>query len=64
MLKNGYDESDHENLIRLVILPCYNFVDLKEIMNHLFATIYLNSSYLINNEYNLAKCLSCGKKSS
>jgi len=42
------DESDHENPVRLVIVPRSNRVDKTSIMNHLFATTELERSYRIN----------------
>lgn len=42
------DESDHENPTRLVIVPRSNRVDIEPLMNHLFATTDLESSYRIN----------------
>lgn len=42
------DESDHENPTRLVIVPRSNRVDVEQLMNHLFATTDLESSYRVN----------------
>ncbi|MEO5342450.1 MAG: DNA topoisomerase IV subunit A [Gammaproteobacteria bacterium SHHR-1] len=42
------DESDHENPIRLVIVPRSNRVDLERVMSHLFATTDLEKSYRAN----------------
>lgn len=42
------DESDHENLTRLVIVPRSNRVDVETLMAHLFATTDLERSYRIN----------------
>jgi topoisomerase-4 subunit A len=42
------DESDHENACRIVIIPRSNRVDTAELMNHLFATTELESSYRVN----------------
>ncbi|QHS09199.1 DNA topoisomerase IV subunit A [Sinimarinibacterium sp. NLF-5-8] len=42
------DESDHENPIRLVIVPRSNRVDLDQLMAHLFATTDLEKSYRVN----------------
>lgn len=42
------DESDHENPTRFVIIPRSNRVDVEALMNHLFATTDLESSYRIN----------------
>lgn len=48
MVEDLRDESDHENLTRLVIVPRSNRVDLEALMNHLFATTDLERSYRIN----------------
>ncbi len=42
------DESDHENPCRIVIVPRSNRVDADEVMQHLFATTELESSYRVN----------------
>jgi topoisomerase IV subunit A len=42
------DESDHENPTRLVIVPRSNRVDVEQLMNHLFATTDLESTYRVN----------------
>jgi topoisomerase IV subunit A len=42
------DESDHENPVRLVIVPRSNRVDLTEVMNHLFVTTDLERNYRVN----------------
>lgn len=42
------DESDHENPIRLVIVPRSNRVDIERVMLHLFATTDLERSYRVN----------------
>ena len=42
------DESDHENPCRIVIIPRSNRVDADELMQHLFATTDLESSYRVN----------------
>jgi topoisomerase-4 subunit A len=42
------DESDQDNLTRLVIVPRSNRVDVEQLMNHLFATTDLEKSYRIN----------------
>lgn len=42
------DESDHENLTRLVIVPRSNRVNIDTLMTHLFATTDLERSYRIN----------------
>jgi topoisomerase-4 subunit A len=48
MVEDIRDESDHENPIRLVLVPRSNRVDLVEVMNHLFATTDLERSYRVN----------------
>ena len=48
MIDDLRDESDHENPTRLVISPRSNRVDLKSVMDHLFATTDLERSYRIN----------------
>ena len=48
MVENLRDESDHENPIRLVIVPRSNRVDLPALMAHLFATTDLERSYRVN----------------
>jgi topoisomerase IV subunit A len=42
------DESDHENPIRLVIVPRSNRIDVESVMLHLFATTDLERSYRVN----------------
>ncbi len=42
------DESDHENPVRLLILPRSNRVDVDALMLHLFATTNLERSYRVN----------------
>jgi topoisomerase IV subunit A len=42
------DESDHENPMRLVIVPRSNRVDAVELMDHLFATTDLERTYRVN----------------
>lgn len=42
------DESDHENLTRLVIVPKSNKVDVEALMAHLFATTELERTYRVN----------------
>jgi topoisomerase-4 subunit A len=42
------DESDHENPVRVVIVPRSNRVDLQQLMAHLFATTDLERSYRVN----------------
>ncbi|PCI70146.1 MAG: DNA topoisomerase IV subunit A [Gammaproteobacteria bacterium] len=48
MVSDLRDESDHENPIRLVIIPRSNRVDSDGLMKHLFATTDLERSYRIN----------------
>ncbi len=48
MLEDVRDESDHENPVRLVLVPRSNRVDLTEVMNHLFATTDLERNYRVN----------------
>ncbi|MEW6993329.1 DNA topoisomerase IV subunit A [Colwelliaceae bacterium MEBiC 14330] len=42
------DESDHENPVRLVVVPRSNRVDIEQLMQHLFASTDLEKSYRIN----------------
>ena len=42
------DESDHENPIRLVIVPRSNRVDIEQLMQHLFATTDLEKNFRVN----------------
>lgn len=42
------DESDHENPLRLVVVPRSNRVDIEQLMNHLFATTDLERTYRVN----------------
>jgi len=48
MLEDLRDESDHENPIRLVLVPRSNRVDVDEMMQHLFATTDLEKSFRVN----------------
>ncbi|QBF24880.1 DNA topoisomerase IV subunit A [Pseudomonas tructae] len=48
MVADLRDESDHENPCRIVIIARSNRVDLDELMQHLFATTELESSYRVN----------------
>ncbi|MBP1472666.1 DNA topoisomerase IV subunit A [Frateuria sp. MAH-13] len=48
MVEDLRDESDHENPIRLVVVPRSNRVDSAEVMQHLFATTDLEKSYRVN----------------
>jgi topoisomerase-4 subunit A len=42
------DESDHENPVRLVIIPRSNRVDVEQLMQHLFASTDLEKTYRVN----------------
>ena len=48
MLVDVRDESDHENPVRLVLVPRSNRIDVESVMAHLFATTDLERSYRIN----------------
>ncbi len=48
MVADLRDESDHENPCRIVIIPRSNRVDVEALMQHLFATTELESSYRVN----------------
>ncbi|MGV8843095.1 MAG: DNA topoisomerase IV subunit A [Pseudomonas sp.] len=48
MVADLRDESDHEHPCRIVIIPRSNRVDAAELMQHLFATTELESSYRVN----------------
>ncbi len=48
MVADLRDESDHENPVRLVIVPRSNRVDIDVLMTHLFATTDLEKSYRVN----------------
>jgi len=48
MLEDIRDESDHENPIRIVLMPRSNRIDLDEMMQHLNATTDLEKSYRVN----------------
>jgi topoisomerase IV subunit A len=48
MLEDLRDESDHENPIRLILIPRSNRVDLDEMMQHLNATTDMERSYRVN----------------
>ena len=48
MVEDLRDESDHENPIRLVIVPRSNRVDLEALMAHLFATTDLERTVRVN----------------
>ena len=47
MLEDLRDESDHENPVRLVLIPRSNRIDLT-MMRHLFATTDLEKSFRVN----------------
>src|SRR5581483_1308678 len=47
MVDDVRDESDHENPVRLVIIPRSNRIDMVEVMNHLFATTDLERNYRV-----------------
>ncbi|MBA1233922.1 DNA topoisomerase IV subunit A [Stutzerimonas nitrititolerans] len=48
MVADLRDESDHESPTRIVIIPRSNRVNADELMQHLFATTDLESSYRVN----------------
>jgi topoisomerase-4 subunit A len=48
MVDDIRDESDHENPVRIVIVPRSNRVDVPQLMAHLFATTDLERSYRVN----------------
>ncbi len=48
MLEDLRDESDHEDPVRLVLIPRSNRVNPDELMSHLFATTDLERSYRVN----------------
>ncbi|MCE5232106.1 MAG: DNA topoisomerase IV subunit A [Mizugakiibacter sp.] len=48
MLEDLRDESDHENPIRLVLVPRSSRIDADEMMQHLFATTDLEKSFRVN----------------
>jgi topoisomerase-4 subunit A len=48
MVDDIRDESDHENPVRIVIVPRSNRVDIPQLMTHLFATTDLERSYRVN----------------
>ena len=47
-LEDLRDESDHENPVRVVLIPRSNRVDAEQLMGHLFATTDLEKSYRVN----------------
>ncbi|WKE67504.1 DNA topoisomerase IV subunit A [Gallaecimonas kandeliae] len=48
MVADLRDESDHENPVRLVIVPKSNRVDIEALMAHLFATTDLEKNFRVN----------------
>ena len=48
MLDDLRDESDHENPVRIVLIPRSNRVNCNDLMSHLFATSDLQRSYRVN----------------
>lgn len=48
MVEDIRDEADHENPIRIVLIPRSNRVDVDALMAHLFATTNLEKSYRVN----------------
>ncbi len=48
MVADLRDESDHEHPCRIVIIPRSNRVEVDELMQHLFATTDLESTYRVN----------------
>ncbi len=48
MVEDLRDESDHENPVRLVIVPRSNRVDVDALMLHLFASTELERTYRVN----------------
>lgn len=48
MVDDLRDESDHENPVRLVIVPRSNRIDVDALMLHLFATTDLEKTYRVN----------------
>lgn len=48
MVEDLRDESDHENPVRIVIVPRSNRVDVEQLMSHLFATTDLERNYRVN----------------
>lgn len=48
MLEDLRDESDHENLTRLVIIPKTKRIDYEATLSHLFATTDLEKNYRVN----------------
>ncbi len=48
MIEDLRDESDHENPVRIVLVPRSNRVDVEMVMAHLFATTDLEKSFRVN----------------
>ncbi|MDU8923778.1 DNA topoisomerase IV subunit A [Pasteurellaceae bacterium LIM206] len=48
MVEDIRDEADHENPVRIVIVPRSNRVDVNTLMTHLFATTDLEKNYRVN----------------
>lgn len=48
MVEDLRDESDHENPVRLVVIPRSNRVDMEALMSHLFATTDLERTVRVN----------------
>lgn len=48
MIEDLRDESDHENLTRLIVIPKSKRTDVESLMSHLFATTDLEKSYRVN----------------
>ena len=48
MIEDIRDESDHDEPVRIVLIPRSNRVDVEMVMNHLFATTELEKSFRIN----------------
>jgi len=47
-LEDLRDESDHQNPVRVVMIPRSNRVDVEQLMGHLFATTDLEKSFRVN----------------
>jgi len=48
MVQDVQDESDHENPIRIVVVPRSNRINVDDLMSHLFATTDLERNYRVN----------------
>ena len=48
MIEDIRDESDHDEPVRIVLIPRSNRVDVEMVMNHLFATTELEKSFRVN----------------